>query len=195
MITPQSKIPRHIRLIDTRTFKLKEFFHPPPYAILSHTWGDGEVSFRDISSDDKVEGMKGYKKIRLACAQAVNDGFEFVWCDTCCKIAGAHMFWKCCVSLSSKVLTNPAQQNSLKPSIPLVITTTRGKVSNRLTAAGFQMWSYYRNSAICYAYIEDVQGSRGFHMSRWFTRGWTLQELIAPDRLMFYDVNWKTIGS
>lgn len=83
---------RYIRLINTRTLRFKDFFFPPSYAILSHTWSDGEVSFRDMTSNPKVENMKGYKKIRLACTQAVKDGLEFLWCDTCSKISGGPMF-------------------------------------------------------------------------------------------------------
>ena len=83
--------PRHIRLLDVRTLELKEFFDAPAYAILSHTWGDEEVSFKDITSNPRVQSMKGYKKIRYACGQAVNHRFEYVWCDTCCKISGTPM--------------------------------------------------------------------------------------------------------
>ena len=65
------------------------------------------------------------------------------------------------------------------------------------------MWSYYHDSAMCYAYIEDVvmdatkpndQVLGDFSFSRWFTRSWTLQELIAPWDVIFYDINWNEIG-
>ena len=71
-----------------------------------------------------------------------------------------------------------------------------------------QMWLYYRNARICYAYIDDVSNDSHpapdtldqlFHEelrgSRWFTRAWTLQELIAPSNLTFYNVSWTQIGS
>ena len=41
----------------------------------------------------------------------------------------------------------------------------------------------------------DPTGYRAFHASKWFTRGWTLQELLAPDILIFFDKNWKRIGT
>ena len=64
------------------------------------------------------------------------------------------------------------------------------------------MFKWYADAAICYAYLEDVSILRHhdsahppFEQSRWFTRGWTLQELIAPSALMFFDKDWKEIGS
>ena len=57
----------------------------PPYAILSHTWGsDGdEVSFRDMESKKGTEKL-GYRKIRFCSDQAVKDGLQYFWVDTCC---------------------------------------------------------------------------------------------------------------
>lgn len=55
----------------------------PPYAILSHTWGDGEVLFRDIT-DGTGKNKAGYAKIRFCGDQAERDGLTFFWIDTCC---------------------------------------------------------------------------------------------------------------
>ncbi|KAF2847941.1 hypothetical protein T440DRAFT_402336, partial [Plenodomus tracheiphilus IPT5] len=49
---------------------------------------------------------------------------------------------------------------------------------------------WYQKAQICYAYLEDV-----FTDSRWFTRGWTLQELLAPSKLVLYNDEWKVIGT
>ena len=58
------------------------------------------------------------------------------------------------------------------------------------------MYRYYKESKVCYAYLADVDSSQGsFAHSRWFTRGWTLQELIAPDRVEFYGNNWRYLGN
>jgi hypothetical protein len=60
-----------------------EFFgdEDPPYAALSHTWVLNEVTFKEIDRN-------GYKfgsiKIDGCCRQALNDGLEYVWIDTCC---------------------------------------------------------------------------------------------------------------
>lgn len=53
------------------------------YAILSHTWHVGEVSFQDISKSS-ARVLPGYAKIDYACLQAERDGLKYVWIDTCC---------------------------------------------------------------------------------------------------------------
>ena len=63
------------------------------------------------------------------------------------------------------------------------------------------MFEYYRRSAVCFAYLDDVSlgthrdlNASDFVASQWFTRGWTLQELLAPRNLKFYDVRWQELG-
>ena len=77
-----------MRLLNARTRELEEFASDvPKYAILSHTWGKDEVSFKDINTNPEVKSMRGYRKIRFACDQALDDRLGFVWCDTCCKLS------------------------------------------------------------------------------------------------------------
>ncbi|KAF5512349.1 Vegetative incompatibility protein HET-E-1 [Colletotrichum aenigma] len=62
------------------------------------------------------------------------------------------------------------------------------------------MFRWYQGSTTCYAYLADVnEGDRNFHdsfrASRWFQRGWTLQELLAPNNVVFYDRSWQLLGS
>lgn len=55
-------------------------------AILSHTWGEGEVTFNDITSalpDERVKFKQGYVKIEYTCTQADHDGLSYAWIDTC----------------------------------------------------------------------------------------------------------------
>jgi hypothetical protein len=68
--------------------------------------------------------------------------------------------------------------------------------STELSEAINSMFRWYMNSTTCYAYLEDVEpkGPR-FVNSRWFTRGWTLQELIAPTDVLFFDRDWNEIGT
>jgi Heterokaryon incompatibility protein (HET) len=56
----------------------------PPYAILSHTWHDDEVLFQDLQDIPLASKKAGFVKIQFCCNQALEDGFEFVWVDTCC---------------------------------------------------------------------------------------------------------------
>lgn len=59
----------------------------PEYAILSHRWGaDGdEVTFQDLENGTG-KGKIGYKKLNFCGEQAVHDGLEYFWIDTCCAI-------------------------------------------------------------------------------------------------------------
>jgi hypothetical protein len=71
-----------------------------------------------------------------------------------------------------------------------------GKSSSaELSEAINSMYKWYKNAQICYAYLADVSTYDGLKSSRWFTRGWTLQELIAPSIVIFYDKNWNYIGT
>ncbi|KAJ8130766.1 hypothetical protein O1611_g2863 [Lasiodiplodia mahajangana] len=66
--------------------------------------------------------------------------------------------------------------------------------SAELSEAINSMFQWYRNSSLCYAYLYDLP-SLAFEESRWFTRGWTLQEMIAPKEIKFYDRNWEFRGT
>lgn len=74
------------------------------------------------------------------------------------------------------------------------------KSSSELSEAINRMYSYYKDADICYAYLSDVLydggfPGRDFAKSRWFTRGWTLQELVAPREVVFFDREWMEIGT
>tara|TARA_R110002060_G_scaffold8496_7_gene12714 strand:+ start:158 stop:1858 length:1701 start_codon:yes stop_codon:yes gene_type:complete len=131
------------------------------YAILSHTWGEEELSFDTIHLD-LARSKRGYRKIVYACRQAVADGLKYAWVDTCC---------------------------------------IDKRSSTELSEAINSMYRWYYNARICYAYLSDVSSAddvlteRGLRSCRWFTRGWTLQELIAPPRLLFYNSDWEMLAS
>ncbi|EPE08177.1 HET domain-containing protein [Ophiostoma piceae UAMH 11346] len=74
--------------------------------------------------------------------------------------------------------------------------------ASELAEAINSMFRWYQESTLCYAYLADVpSGDRthvmdsAFRCSRWFTRGWTLQELIAPKSLVFYSKDWKYLSN
>jgi hypothetical protein len=130
----------------------------PPYAILSHTWEEGEVSLQDMKNHSVARRKKGFTKVKMTCHQAVEDGLEFAWVDTCC------------IDKSS---------------------------SAELSEAINSMFRWYQRAAICYVYLSDlrdVYDITGLGKCRWFTRGWTLQELIAPPMLEFFDYQWNYRG-
>jgi len=75
--------------------------------------------------------------------------------------------------------------------------------SAELSEAINSMFEWYRRAEVCYAYLSDVNYlkkhnsiiEQDFKKSAWFTRGWTLQELLAPQWVEFYDINWQEIGT
>ncbi|KAI0881683.1 heterokaryon incompatibility protein-domain-containing protein [Annulohypoxylon maeteangense] len=160
-----------MRLLNVHELVINEYQQDiPPYAILSHTWSDDEVSFVDFV-EGKAPSRKGYYKILGCCKQAIYDGLEYVWIDTCC---------------------------------------IDKRSSAELSEAVNSMFNWYRDSTVCYAHLEDVpsrkmgeyrNSSTGYYCSssfkhiRWITRGWTLQELIAPSVLVFFTSDWISIGS
>ncbi|KAK7421601.1 hypothetical protein QQX98_002068, partial [Neonectria punicea] len=150
-----------MRLLNTSSLDLKEFsgIKKPPYAILSHTWGEEEVLFEHIQNGTS-SSKKAYAKVIGCCRKAVEDGLEWVWIDTCC-----------------------------------INKTSSAELSEAINS----MYKWYETSAICYVYLQDVASVRrsfaGFSRSRWFKRGWTLQELVAPKAVEFYNSQWEEIGT
>lgn len=67
--------------------------------------------------------------------------------------------------------------------------------SAELSEAINSMFRWYKDAEVCYAYLSDVASGDDLERSQWFTRGWTLQELLAPHHLIFYNRRWVSIGS
>ena len=75
--------------------------------------------------------------------------------------------------------------------------------SAELSEAINSMYRWYQASAVCYAYLFDVHSDgssedvleQQFKDSVWFSRGWTLQELLAPSNVRFYGQNWNVLGT
>ncbi|KAF5344025.1 hypothetical protein D9758_012897 [Tetrapyrgos nigripes] len=159
-----------MRLLNTHTLELAEFYGSriPKYAILSHTWEEEEITFQDLYSlvlREDAKKKRGWKKLERTCERTRHDGLEWVWIDTCC---------------------------------------INKESSAELSEAINSMFRYYQESFVCYAYLSDydlsrdghpLRGDASFRRCRWFTRGWTLQELLAPSDLVFFDVSWKDVGT
>ena len=161
-----------MHLINTGTLKLEEFNESaiPKYAILSHTWGDDEVTFEELQcvSQDELVTLERFKKIHFTASEARRDGLRYLWVDTCC-----------------------------------IDKSSSAELSNAINS----MFNWYRGAEICYTYLSDVDSQffpdfsledyslPKISRSRWFTRGWTLQELIAPRRSKFFGYPWTLLGS
>ncbi|ORY13359.1 heterokaryon incompatibility protein-domain-containing protein [Clohesyomyces aquaticus] len=73
-----------MRLINTTTLEPEEFIvDPPPYAILSHTWENGEVLYDDFAKGTE-SSKQGYAKVKGCCELAASEGLKYAWIDTCC---------------------------------------------------------------------------------------------------------------
>ncbi|KAI1478725.1 HET-domain-containing protein [Daldinia eschscholtzii] len=152
-----------LKLIEKRPDKLLR------YAILSHTWEDDEITFNDIESGGATyasvktaAARASLSKLLGACTQAANDGYEYIWIDSCC---------------------------------------IDKRSSSELSEAINSMFAWYRDANICYAFLPKApndlltpEAKAKFGMNRWFTRGWTLQELLAPKDLIFFSGDWVPIG-
>jgi hypothetical protein len=55
------------------------------------------------------------------------------------------------------------------------------------------MYTCYERSSVCFICLDDVQDASEIKHARWFTRGWLLQELIAPETAIFFSKDWKQI--
>jgi hypothetical protein len=75
-----------MRLINTTTQTLAEFesADTPPYAILSHTWTNGEITYQDLAHERNAGKEAGYAKLDNGCKVAAAAGFDYLWLDTCC---------------------------------------------------------------------------------------------------------------
>ncbi|KAM0478578.1 hypothetical protein ACHAPX_005167 [Trichoderma viride] len=137
----------------------------PRYAILSHTWGPDA---QEVTFRDVVDGTgvekTGYDKIRFCAAQTRRDGLQYFWVDTCCIDKGNN---------------------------------------SELSRSIISMFRWYQNADRCYVYLSDISGyenkqlcewESAFRAHRWFTRGWTLQELLAPSSVEFFTQDGRRLG-
>jgi hypothetical protein len=139
----------------------------PPYAILSHRWSDSEILIEDVLRGTYKDRQEGYRKLAFCAKQAAQDNMQYFWIDTCC--------------------------------------IDRWNKSERSEAIN-SMFQWYKNATRCYVFLPDVSvptaqepvqrsdWEASFRASAWFTRGWTLQELIAPVSVEFFSREGHGLG-
>ena len=171
-----------MRLLNTLTFDFQEFDHRgeqmPPYAILSHVWSQREQTYAEIKEIASSKNQRRWwkrgndreqgisQKLVEFCKVSASLGYDWCWADTCC---------------------------------------INKESSAELSEAINSMFEWYSKSSVCITYLHDVDGfpyrdgnpttNAEFRASKWFTRGWTLQELIAPAAVLFANKTWHIIGS
>jgi ankyrin repeat protein len=137
----------------------------PSYAILSHTW---EANNQEVTFQDVEKGLGSSKP-----------GYRKIqFCGAQAQKDDLEYFWvdSCCIDKSN---------------------------STELQEAINSMFRWYQNAAKCYVYLSDVsaigctaiQWQSAFVQSKWFTRGWTLQELLAPRSVEFFSHNGERLGN
>ncbi|KAK6433533.1 hypothetical protein LTR95_010286 [Oleoguttula sp. CCFEE 5521] len=158
-----------MRLLNVDTLKFKQFHtSPPPYVIASHRWADeaDEITYQDVlSGNDKSRA--GYKKLEgFLNFMRTSEYYllKWLWIDTCC-----------------------------------IDKTNAVELSEAINC----MFKWYRDADVCLAHLADVIHApspeesgweESFRCSEWFTRGCTLQELLAPRLVVFLTVHWHIIG-
>ncbi|KAF1967872.1 hypothetical protein BU23DRAFT_372147, partial [Bimuria novae-zelandiae CBS 107.79] len=210
-----------MRLLNVDTLEIKTYneHDVPPYAILSHTWGPDEVTFQEIcmitrmrsvsqalssratsnisdgsehsgtmlavmemlaqgtwgaslgipnTDEDALMRREGYRKIVYSANEARRLGYSWIWIDTCC-----------------------------------IDKTSSAELQESINS----MYKWYKGSGVCLVYLEDTMREmivnsqlapraviNPFQDCRWISRGWTLQELVAPTSLRFYYKDWTLMG-
>lgn len=191
-----------MRLLNASTLEFESFYEHtvPPYAILSHTWGAQEISYQEMAflqklerlpvelrqdrlyvaslmaaagldfsdaNEDTIRRRKGFEKIQQTAVIARSRSLDYFWLDTCC-----------------------------------IDKTSSAELQEAINS----MYQWYKRATYCVVHLEDqtrqsdLEWSRRvfqgmLERSRWITRGWTLQELIAPHSVDFYDANWHALCS
>ncbi|KAK6440841.1 hypothetical protein LTR95_002942 [Oleoguttula sp. CCFEE 5521] len=162
-----------MRLYNVNTLTFQRFYsNPPPYVIASHRWAheDEEITYQDVLASRNTERI-GYKKLNsfVTYVKSQHRDVDWLWIDTCC-----------------------------------IDKTNAVELSEAINS----MYKWYRNAEICLAYLSDVlypkeenapasnleDFAKLFRQSDWFTRGWTLQELVAPKIVVFLTADWEVIG-
>lgn len=179
-----------MRLLDTATGEFRWIDSPldKPYAILSHTWDGAEQSHHNIvniritleargalPNGDSTGLEADAPRVSILSSSDVAEKVR-----RACAIAqadGYELIWidSCCIDKTS---------------------------SAELSEAINSMYSWYRHAEVCYVYLSDVDdddlpsapGSQ-FRRARWHSRGWTLQELLAPRYVVFYSRGWRVLGT
>lgn len=196
-----------MRLLKTGQYELIESNDlpdpSPQYAILSHTWisPKDEITYQDFKQrkgdiENDIFKQKGWAKLKRYCDRAAADGWEWAWMDTCCidktnpadtqEAINAMFRWYqnagiCYAYLEdvdvNKVLGRPTPRHK-QSTMEVDLDDIAGK-SNVADPNSFS------HRALKPFLIE----------AKWFTRGWTLQELLAPPYLVFVDQAWRRIGT
>lgn len=171
-----------MRLLNTSDLRITEFYgtNIPRYAALSHTWGSEEISHQEWTELTTRSISTSPEKLDLLEETITSkEGYAKILAATrLASAASLEWLWvdTICIDKTS---------------------------SAELTEAINSMYAWYHHAVVCYAFLGDVPAMTEDHPefeskiagSRWFTRGWTLQELIGPRTVDFYSQSWTRLGN
>jgi hypothetical protein len=156
-------------LIDTCRLVLRGFVEPPPYAILSHRWEDVEITLEMMQGLDQDEDSDEFGTrfhMRQEQLRSSVGGLKII---SACKQARQEMIEWIWIDTCCIDRTSSAE----------------------LSEAINSMYRWYKESHVCYAFLAHTPWTE----SDWFERGWTLQELLAPDVVRLFDARWEYVGT
>ncbi|KAI0634611.1 hypothetical protein C8Q77DRAFT_769201 [Trametes polyzona] len=195
-----------------------------PYAILSHTWDlEGEQKYQDVCAIQQTYQRRGLVHVLLAFlgrmilfvlgswrARSITSAIPsapprgFVG-----RVLGTAEIWAATSPLQDPRLSRKIRGSCAHARLNghrllwidscCIDKTSSAELSEALNA----MYRWYELATVCYAYLSDVGdgGAAGrvdvqeFERSRWHTRAWTLQELLAPDTVVFLSRDWRYLGT
>ena len=162
-----------MRLLDTRTGEF--FWTADPdyvrYAILSHVW-----------SKEHEDTLQDLERIHLEVRNERKDNPDLP-ADAALQRASPKVRNACAYALKEGF-------DYIWIDSCCIDKATSAELSEAINS----MYAWYSKAIICYAFLHDVSSRSHLHQSEWFTRGWTLQELIAPRAVIFLSSQWEEIG-
>ncbi|KAG7286684.1 hypothetical protein NEMBOFW57_008995 [Staphylotrichum longicolle] len=193
-----------MRLINIDTMRMEEFHGSdiPAYFILSHTWDQhGEMSFQEhlwlIDHDEaKAQGVLSEmtpKQRERAEAKAnfirSKSGFSKI------EKFAALVRDLARRNLNKTPIEDWSSRSETVHHIWIDTVCINKESSAELSEAINSMFAWYQRAVACCAYMGDCESDADLAKARWFTRGWTLQELLAPRKVIFFSASWIEMGT
>ena len=206
-----------MRLLHSRDLTFKDFpgSNIPRYAIVSHRWSETELSYQSFLTDKELYlsghlESYGWTKIIKAAELTHQCNLEWIWIDTICinkessaelteAINSMYNWYKyaceCFAFLPDVHYDEAWWMGDADP----VRTFNADVDTSRVTGLDYSTKTKLPDLGHCtfqpVAYAPVRISEKEFMQSTWFKRSWTLQELMAPISLVFFNSNFQPIGT